>query len=182
MSGVILWFTGLSGAGKTTLAKAVGAKVGLVRPVEILDGDEIRPHLSKELGFSKEDRDSNIRRIGFVARMLARHDVFVITAAISPYAQTRDEVRQLATAEGIAFIEIFVEAQLQSLIDRDVKGLYKRALAGALPNFTGISDPYEPPPNPDLVVRTDVDPLDRTLLAILGELANRSLVPRSLLD
>jgi adenylyl-sulfate kinase len=180
-NGVILWFTGLSGAGKSTLAHAVGERVGRVRPVEILDGDEVRQHLSKGLGFSKEDRDSNVRRIGFVARLLARHDVFVITAAISPYAEIRNEVRQLATAEGISFVEVFVEAQLQSLIDRDVKGLYKRALAGTIQNFTGISDPYEPPANPEVVVRTDLESLEISLLAILEVLAARNIVPASVL-
>ena len=181
MDGVILWFTGLSGAGKSTLAKAVGAKVGCVRPVEILDGDEVRQHLSKGLGFTKEDRDANIQRIGFVARLLARHGVFVITAAISPYADVRNEIRQRATAEGICFIEVFVDAKLQSLIDRDVKGLYKRALAGTISNFTGISDPYEPPTNPEVVVRTDLEPLGTSLLAILEALAARKIVPPSVL-
>ena len=152
-----------------------------MRPVEILDGDEVRQHLSKGLGFTKDDRDANIRRIGFVARLLARHGVFVITAAIAPYAEIRDEIRRLATDEGIAFVEVFVDAQLQSLIDRDVKGLYKRALAGSLPNFTGISDPYEPPASPDVVVRTDVESLETSLLTILKALAARNIVPPGVL-
>ena len=108
MTGAILWFTGMSGAGKSTLAAAVGAQVSAHRPVEILDGDVVRTHLSKGLGFSREDRDTNVRRIGFVARLLAKHGVFVITAAISPYANIRDEVRALAAADGLAFIEVFV--------------------------------------------------------------------------
>ena len=108
MSGAILWFTGLSGGGKSTLANALGARVRPFRPVEILDGDEVRTHLSKGLGFTKEDRDINVHRIGFVARLLARHGVFVITAAISPYAATRDDVRALAEADGISFVEAFV--------------------------------------------------------------------------
>src|SRR5438132_383760 len=112
MNGAILWFTGLSGGGKSTLATAVGARIKAVRPLEILDGDEVRTHLSKGLGFTKEDRDVNVRRIGFVARLLARHGVFVITAAISPYADTRKEIRQLASVEGIPFIEVFVRAEL----------------------------------------------------------------------
>src|SRR2546421_382557 len=115
-----------------------------VSRVEILDGDTVRTHLSKGLGFTKEDRDVNIRRIGFVARLLARHDVFVITAAISPYSDARNEVRQLARADGIPFVEVFLRAELQTLIRRDVKGLYKRALAGEIAHFTGVSDPYEP--------------------------------------
>ena len=122
MSGAILWFTGLSGGGKSTLATAIGARLKSVRPVEILDGDEVRTHLSKGLGFTKADRDVNVRRIGFVARLLARHGVFVITAAISPYRDTRDEMRALAGAEGIPFIEVFVNPQLQSLVARDVGG------------------------------------------------------------
>jgi len=123
MSGAILWFTGLSGGGKSTLAEAVGRRVQMVRPVEILDGDEVRTHLSKGLGFSREDRDTNVRRIGFVARLLARHGVFVITAAISPYAAARNEIRELASAEGTPFLEVFVNPALESLVKRDVKGL-----------------------------------------------------------
>src|SRR5438874_11375697 len=149
MSGAILWFTGLSGSGKSTLAAAVGARIQTFRPVEILDGDDIRRHLSKQLGFTKADRDVNVHRIGFVARLLAGHGVFVIVAAISPYAGARNEVRQLATHRRIPFIEVFATAELQTLIDRDVKGLYKRALAGEIAHFTGVSDPYEAPTSPD---------------------------------
>lgn len=179
MSGAILWFTGLSGGGKSTLANAVGLRVAAVRPVEILDGDEVRTHLSKGLGFTKEDRDINVRRIGFVARLLARHDVFVITAAISPYADTRNEIRQLATAEGIPFIEVFVNAALPSLVARDVKGLYKRALAGEIAHFTGVSDPYEPPTDPEVVVRTDVESVDESVDAILTKLVAKGVLPHS---
>src|SRR5262249_39105509 len=149
-SGAILWFTGLSGGGKSTLAEAVGRRVKMVRPVEILDGDEVRTHLSKGLGFSREDRDTNDRRIGFVARLLARHGGFGMTAAISPYAATRSEIRGLANREGIPFIEVFVNPALESLVKRDVKGLYKRALTGEIPHFTGVSDPYEPPAGPEI--------------------------------
>jgi len=177
MSGMILWFTGLSGSGKSTLAQAVAAHVGGVRPVEILDGDEVRRHLSKGLGFTKEDRDTNIRRIGFVARLLARHKVFVITAAISPYAETRDEVRRLAARESIDFVEVYLKAQLNALIDRDVKGLYQRALAGEIPFFTGISDPYEAPANPDLVVETDTESVQISTSRIVGFLASRGVIP-----
>src|SRR3954468_3762792 len=119
-SGAILWFTGLSGGGKSTLAVAVGGRVKAVRAGEILAGDEVRTHLSKGLGFTREDRDTNVRRIGFVARLLARHGVFVITAAISPYADTRNEIRRLAEAGGIRFVEVFVDARLESLVERDV--------------------------------------------------------------
>jgi adenylyl-sulfate kinase len=180
MSGAILWFTGLSGGGKSTLANAVGLRVAAVRPVEILDGDEVRTHLSKGLGFTKEERDINVRRIGFVARLLARHGVFVITAAISPYADIRNEIRQLATAEGIPFIEVFVNAELQSLVSRDVKGLYKRALAGEILHFTGVSDPYEPPTNPDVVVKTDAESVDASVDAILTTLVAKGILPQAL--
>jgi adenylylsulfate kinase len=180
-NGVIVWFTGLSGAGKSTLAHAVAQKIGTSRPVQILDADEIRPHLSKGLGYSKEDRNENVRRIAFVARLLARHGVVVIAAVISPYAETRHEIRQLATAEGLSFVEVFVDAQLQALIERDVKGLYKKALAGTLPNFTGVSDPYERPENPDVTVRTDIETLDTSLAAVLEALTIRKIIPESVL-
>jgi adenylylsulfate kinase len=176
MNGAILWFTGMSGGGKSTLAHAVGARVQMMRAVEILDGDDVRTHLSKGLGFSREDRDINVRRIGFVARLLARHGVFVITAAISPYADVRDEMRQLASRDGIPFIDVFVNAQLESLVKRDVKGLYKRALAGEIPHFTGVSDPYEPPRHPDIVVRTDAESVETSVETILDALVARGLV------
>lgn len=181
-TGAILWFTGMSGGGKSTLANAVGTKIMGLRPLEILDGDEVRTHLSKGLTFTKEDRDINVRRIGFVARLLARHGVFVITAAISPYADTRDEIRQLASSEGIPFIEVFVNARLQSLVDRDVKGLYKKALAGEIPHFTGVSDPYEPPAHPEIVVKTDVESVSESATAILRALVDRGLLPPAALD
>jgi adenylyl-sulfate kinase len=176
MPGVILWFTGMSGGGKSTLAQAVAARVGGERALEILDGDEVRTHLSKGLGFSKEDRDTNIRRIGFVARLLARHNVFVITAAISPYASTRDAVRAEAEREGIAFVEVYVNASLDALVERDVKGLYRRALAGEIEHFTGVSDPYEPPAHPDVEVRTDSEPVEQSVQAILRVLSDRGLI------
>jgi adenylyl-sulfate kinase len=179
MSGAILWFTGLSGGGKSTLANAVGARVGTVCPIEILDGDEVRTHLSKGLGFTKDDRDVNVRRIGFVARLLARHGVFVITAAISPYADTRNEMRQLATVEGIPFVEVFVDATLEALVRRDVKGLYKRALAGEIAHFTGVSDPYEPPPHPDIVIKTDVESVHASAETILRALVGRGILPQT---
>ncbi len=178
MSGAVLWFTGLSGAGKSTLAKTVGARIALERPVEILDGDEVRTHFSRGLGFSKADRDLNIQRIGFVARLLAKHGVFVITAAISPYADARNEVRRLVESEGTAFIEVFVSARLETLIARDVKGLYKRALAGEIDHFTGVSDPYEPPEHPDVRVDTDKEPVEASVDAVWDALVNRGLIER----
>jgi adenylylsulfate kinase len=177
MAGAILWFTGLSGGGKSTLANAVGARLKGVRPVEILDGDEVRTHLSKGLGFTREDRDINVRRIGFVARLLARHGVFVITAAISPYAATRNEIRELAGSEGIPFIEVFVNPAFESLVKRDVKGLYKRALAGEIPHFTGVSDPYEPPGSPEVEIQTDAEAIDVSVERILNVLVDRGILP-----
>jgi adenylylsulfate kinase len=175
--GAILWFTGLSGAGKSTLATAVGERLRASHAIEILDGDEVRTHLSKGLGFSREDRDTNIQRIGFVARLLARHGILAITAAISPYAATRDEVRRLAEQEAIPFVEVFVNARLDTLIGRDVKGLYRKALAGEIDHFTGVTDPYEAPDKPDLIVATDNEPIDETVERILTTLAARGILP-----
>jgi adenylylsulfate kinase len=174
--GAILWFTGMSGGGKSTLAGAIAPRIAAVRPVEVLDGDEVRTHLSKGLGFSKDDRDTNVRRIGFVARLLARHGVFVITAAISPYAAVRDEIRRLAETEAIAFIEVFADASLDALVQRDVKGLYKRAFAGEIPHFTGVSDPYEAPARPDVVAHTDRESVDESVDRIMRVLADRGLL------
>lgn len=174
--GFILWFTGLSGAGKSTLSQALVRELDALR-FEVLDGDEVRTYLSKGLGFSKEDRDTNIRRIGYVARLLARNGTPVITAAISPYAEVRDEVRRLAAEDGIPFVEVFASASLDALVARDVKGLYKKALAGEVKHFTGVDDPYEAPVNPDLVVHTDRDPVSVSLGQILDLLRSRGLLP-----
>jgi adenylylsulfate kinase len=175
-AGFILWFTGLSGAGKSTLATAIRRRLEVIRPVEILDGDEVRAFLSQGLGFSKQDRTENIRRIGYVARVLAKHRVAVIIAAISPYRESRDEVRRLATGQGIPFLEVYARASLETLIQRDVKGLYKRALAGEIPNFTGISDPYEPPELPDLLLRTDSQSVEESVACVLDTLHERGLI------
>jgi adenylylsulfate kinase len=179
--GFIIWFTGLSGAGKSTLAEALRKRLDGKRPIEILDGDEVRTHLSKGLGFSKEDRDTNIRRIGFVARLLARNGAIAIGAAISPYADTRDEVRKAAERDGVGFIEVHAHATIEALAERDVKGLYKKALAGEIGNFTGVSDPYEAPPSPDVVVRSDRETIEESLDRILTTLADRGLVDRSVI-
>ncbi|HVQ31914.1 MAG TPA: sulfate adenylyltransferase, partial [Vicinamibacteria bacterium] len=152
--GFIVWFTGLSGAGKSTLAQALKARLSGERSLEILDGDEVRNYLSKGLGFSKEDRDTNVRRIGYVARLLARNGAGVITAAISPYREVRDEIRRLAQEDGIPFVEVFASATIEALTARDVKGLYKKALAGEIAHFTGVSDPYEPPVAPDVTAHS----------------------------
>lgn len=150
--GCTVWFTGLSGAGKSTLANLIENELrsrGL--RVEVLDGDVIRTHLSKGLGFSKADRDTNIRRIGWVCEVLSRNGVVAIAAAISPYREIRDEVRGKIGR----FVEVYVTAPIDVLAGRDVKGLYKKALAGEIKNFTGVDDPYEPPLNPEVVCHTD---------------------------
>ncbi len=174
--GFTLWLTGLSGAGKSTLAGRVReALVSLGCGVEVLDGDEIRENLSKGLGFSKEDRDTNIRRIGYVARLLSRNGVVVIAAAISPYREVRDEVRR---AHEAVFLEVFVDCPLDELIRRDRKGLYAKALRGEVRNFTGVSDPYEPPLAPDVTVRTDREQVDESVAKILALLEHRALIAR----
>jgi adenylyl-sulfate kinase len=176
--GFVLWFTGLSGAGKSTLAEALAPELrrrGV--KVEILDGDVVRTNLSKGLGFSKEDRDTNILRIGFVANLLARHGVAVITAAISPYRDIRDQNRRLAEGDGAAFIEIFAAATVEQCEARDVKGMYAEARAGKRPGFTGIDDPYEPPLNPEVVCETGIEPPERSLARILAHLESRGLIP-----
>ena len=175
--GFVLWFTGLSGAGKTTLANALAPEFsGRGTRVEVLDGDQVRTHLSKGLGFSKEDRDTNIRRIGYVSRLLARNGVGVITAAISPYRVPRDEVRQAVESDGASFVEIYLRAKLPALIARDVKGLYAKALTGEIAQFTGISDPYEEPLRPELVVETDSEAVDKSVTRILARLEELNLL------
>lgn len=176
--GFTLWFTGLSGAGKTTLTEAILPELrarGI--KVEVLDGDEVRTNLSKGLGFSKEDRDTNIRRIGYVARLLARNGVGVIAAAISPYREIRDEVRASVEADGAIFVEVFVKASLETLISRDVKGLYKKALAGEIKQFTGVSDPYEEPFHPEIVVNTDSETVEGSAARIIAKLEELKLIP-----
>jgi adenylylsulfate kinase len=175
--GFTLWFTGLSGAGKTTLTEALVPQLrarGV--QVEVLDGDEVRTNLSKGLGFSKEDRDTNIRRIGYVARLLSRNGVGVIAAAISPYRDIRDEVRQSVEADGAKFVEVFVKASLDTLIARDVKGLYKKALAGEIKQFTGVSDPYEEPLNAELVINSDSETVEESAARIIAKLEELQLL------
>ena len=165
--GLVLWLTGLSGAGKSTIAERVAADLRRRgRRVEVLDGDAIRENLSKGLGFSKEDRDTNIRRIGYVAELLARNGVVVIVAAISPYRAVRDEVRERIDR----FVEVHVHCSLDELVRRDVKGLYRRALAGEIPHFTGVSDPYEQPLDPEVTVDTAVESVDESVLRVLAAL------------
>lgn len=170
--GLTIWFTGLSGAGKSTLSAPLAAHLAEQgHKVEVLDGDEVRTHLSKGLGFSKEDRDTNIRRIGWVAKTLSRHGVIAITAAISPYRDVRAEVRSWVENAGANFIEIYVRCSIDVLAERDVKGLYKKALAGEIKNFTGVSDPYEEPTNPDVVVDSGRESVQESLQKILAKLA-----------
>ncbi len=172
--GFTLWFTGLSGAGKSTLSELVAEQLRAHGyKVEILDGDVVRTHLSQGLGFSKEDRNTNIRRIGWVCQMLARNGVVAIAAAISPYRDVRDEVRAMHNGN---FVEVYVECPIEVLGARDSKGLYQKALAGEIKNFTGISDPYEPPQSPDLVVHTDHETPDESAAKILDELTRRGLI------
>jgi adenylylsulfate kinase len=165
--GFILWFTGLSGSGKTTISKALEPELKTKGcKVEILDGDVVRTHLSKGLGFSKEDRDTNIRRIGFVAHLLSRNGVAAITAAISPYKAIRDEVRAMEPN----FVEIYVKATLEVCESRDVKGLYAKARAGEIKGFTGIDDPYEEPPNPEIICDTERESVAESVKKILSKL------------
>jgi adenylylsulfate kinase len=173
--GVVVWFTGFSGAGKSTLAQALATAL-LARgcKVEVLDGDEVRTHLSKGLGFSREDRDTNVRRIGFVAHLLARNGVVAITAAISPYRATREWCRETARGD---FLEVFVNAPLEECARRDVKGLYKKALAGEIPEFTGVSDPYEPPERPEVEVRTHEVSVDEGVAQIVAALRRGGYLP-----
>ncbi len=175
--GFTLWLTGLSGAGKTTLAQELTTELkARGMGVEVLDGDEVRTNLSQGLGFSKADRDTNIRRIGYVCRLLARNGIGVFSAAISPYRDVRDEVRSSIEADGAAFIEVFVKCPIEVLAERDVKGLYKKALAGEIKEFTGVSDPYEEPLRPDVIVETDRETVVESALKIVGELERRGFL------
>jgi adenylylsulfate kinase len=166
-SGFTLWFTGLSGAGKTTIAEIVEHELkerGL--RVEVLDGDIVRTNLSKGLSFSREDRNINVLRIGFVANLLTRNGVAVIVSAISPYKEARDQVRRRI----IDFVEVFVNVPLEVAAERDVKGLYQKAFAGEIENFTGVSDPYEPPVAPDLVIKTDEEAPEESARKVIEKL------------
>ncbi|PLZ04772.1 adenylyl-sulfate kinase [Fischerella thermalis] len=172
-SGVTVWFTGLSGAGKTTISSAVEKVLrSQGYKVEVLDGDVVRQNLTKGLGFSKEDRDENVRRVGFVASLLSRNGVIVLVSAISPYRNIREEMRQRIDN----FVEVYVNAPLDVCERRDVKGLYQKARSGQIKNFTGIDDPYEPPLNADIECRTDLESLEESVSKVLAKLEERGYV------
>jgi adenylyl-sulfate kinase len=172
--GFVLWFTGLSGSGKTTLAQLIVKDLEArgVR-VERLDGDVVRQSLTADLGFGKEDRDKNIQRVTFVAKLLSRNGVGVLASFISPYQATRDWVR----GEVTNFIEVFVDCSLEECIRRDVKGLYAKALAGEIPEFTGVSDPYEPPSDPEITVNTAEESIEESFSKILVYLEEMGYIP-----
>ncbi len=173
--GFTLWFTGLSGAGKTTISHKLEEELkARSSKLEILDGDVIRENLSKGLGFSKEDRDTNIRRIAFVADLLSRNGTPVITAAISPYREIRDEAREMM---GDRFIEAYVSASVEVCAERDVKGLYEKAFSGEIKEFTGVSDPYEPPLDPELTLDTENETPEESAAKIIAYLEERELIP-----
>ena len=166
----------MSGAGKSTLTQALEKEFRAREyKVEVLDGDEVRENLSKGLTFSREDRDINVRRIGWVCHLLSRNGIIAISAAISPFESVRGECRELIET-GASFVEVYAKAPLETLVERDVKGLYKRALAGEIPNFTGVSDPYEAPQNPDVVVESDKEKLEDSVAKILSYLESRGLI------
>ena len=173
--GFTIWFTGLSGAGKSTVSEIVEKELRRRRvKVEVLDGDVVRTHLSKGLGFSKEDRDTNIRRIGWVCEVLSRNGVCAIAAAISPYRDIRDEIR----AKIQHFVEVYVQAPIEVLADRDVKGLYKKALAGEIKGFTGVDDPYEPPLHPEVTCYSDGrETPEESAAKVVARLAEMKLIP-----
>lgn len=172
--GFVVWMTGLSGAGKTTIALEMLRQLnGRGLKLERLDGDVVREGLTKDLGFSAEDRTKNIERVTFVVKLLSRNNVGCICSFISPYQAMRDDVR----AQTTNFLEVFIDAPLEVVIERDVKGMYKKAIAGQIPNFTGISDPFEAPANPDIHLRTDQETVAESAGKIIAELEKRGFIP-----
>jgi adenylylsulfate kinase len=174
-----IWFTGLSGSGKSTLARALAEYLDrLSLAYELIDGDEIRRELCKDLGFSKEDRDENVRRIGYVAQLLNRHDVIAIVAAISPYRQARKQVRQKSSC----FIEVHVDCPLATLTERDVKGLFQRALKGEIPYFSGVSDPYEKPIEPEIYINSGTQTRAESFSILVARLEELGCLPSQQLE
>ena len=172
--GVTVWFTGLSGAGKTTITDALTAKLrDRGAKLEVLDGDIVRTNLTKGLGFSKEDRDENVRRIGFVSHLLTRNGVIVLVSAISPYRNIRDEVRERIGD----FMEVYVSAPVEVCEQRDVKGLYAKARSGEIKQFTGISDPYEAPLNPEINCETHKETLEESVGKVITKLEEMGYLP-----
>ncbi|HSK26666.1 MAG TPA: adenylyl-sulfate kinase [Jiangellales bacterium] len=177
MTGATVWLTGLPSAGKSTLAHGLAERLRPAGvPVEVLDGDAVRPHLSAGLGYSREDRDTNVRRIGWVAGLLARHGVLVLVPVIAPYAGTREWVRRRHAEEGTSYVEVYVDTALEVARARDVKGLYARAAAGELTGLTGVDDPYEPPVAPEVVLPTAGRPVAETVAHLHDALAERGLL------
>jgi adenylylsulfate kinase len=171
-----IWFTGLSGSGKSTLAKALASHLdSLSLAHELIDGDEIRRELCKDLGYSKEDRDENVRRIGYIARLLNRHGVTAIVAAISPYRLARQQVRQRCSS----FVEVHVDCSLATLASRDVKGLYAKALKGEIPFFSGVSDPYEEPLEPEIYINSETHTVEQSISLLIARLEELDCLPRA---
>lgn len=176
-AGVTVWLTGLPSAGKTTIANALATElIDLGRDFEILDGDEVRTHLSKGLGFSRADRDTHVRRIGFVAELLASHGVVVIVPVIAPYAAVRDEIREHHLEQGTQIIQVHLSTAVEVCADRDVKGLYAKAARGEISNMTGVTDPYEIPAEPDLRIDTAAVDLTTSVALLTSLLAERNLL------
>lgn len=172
--GYVLWMTGLSGAGKTTIALILEKELAERGcKFERLDGDVVRESLTRDLGFSKEDRDKNIERVSFVAKLLSRNNVGVVCSFISPYAEVRNNVRKMTTN----FIEVYIDAPLAVVMERDVKGMYQKAIAGEIKNFTGISDPFEPPASPEIHIRTDQESPAESAQRIISYLEQRNFIP-----
>lgn len=175
----MLWLTGLSGAGKSTLADALVPRLRAAgKKVEVLDGDVVRTHLSKGLGFSREDRDLNVARIAFVAGLLARNGVVVLVAAVSPFRSARDAAREAIVTAGTTFVEVHVAPPLEECIKRDVKGLYKKAIAGEIAQFTGVSDPYEEPLSPEIKIDTSAVSIADAVLQIEAQLSDATRLGR----
>lgn len=175
--GGTVWLTGLPSAGKSTVADAVAEPLRAAgRPVEVLDGDAVRPYLSAGLGYSREDRDANIARIGWVAALLARHGVLVLVAVVSPYAGARDKVRRLHEEQGLVFVEVHVATPLEVCAERDVKGLYAKQQSGEMTGLTGVDDPYEPPASPEIVLVTHDRPVADSAADLRAALRERGLL------